>query len=196
MSFTTRSTIHHTGRRWPRKDEPDCHGHTATRVLTILAWVGLVAAAPAQGDGGLVRLSEPAGPFVVSVFTSPTPLRVGPADISVMVQDRTTSQPILDAEVVITLQPLDQGGSVVSASATHALATNKLLYAALLEIPSPGRWHLQVEARHGADVADVSCEVTAAPPASPLLSYWPYLVFPPVAICLFILHQWLKARTE
>ena len=156
----------------------------------------LFAAAPAQGDGGLVRLSEEVGPFVVSVFTSPTPLRVGPADISVMVQDRITTQPILDAEVVVTLQPLDQGGSVVSATATRELATNKLLYAALPEIPSPSRWQFQVEVRRGAEVANVSCEVTVAPPASPLLSYWPYLVFPPVAICLFILHQWLKARTE
>ena len=45
-------------------------------IAVVLAALALPAATLA--DGGLVRVSQVTGPFTVSVFTSPTPLRVGP----------------------------------------------------------------------------------------------------------------------
>jgi hypothetical protein len=56
----------------------------------------LMGAWPAWGHhGGEVRLMEKAGPFVITVFSDPTPLRVGPVDLSVLVQDRDSGRPIL-----------------------------------------------------------------------------------------------------
>ena len=37
-------------------------------------------------DGGLLRARQEAGPFIVSIFTAPEPLRAGPVEVSVLVQ--------------------------------------------------------------------------------------------------------------
>ena len=52
-------------------------------------------------DGGTVRLSERQGNYRITVFTSPTPLRAGPIDLSVFVQDVTTGEPLSGVQVTI-----------------------------------------------------------------------------------------------
>ena len=150
----------------------------------------LLAAAAARGDGGLICLSERAGSFVVTVFTAQAPLRVGPIDVSVLVQSAADHAPVLDAEVQVTLHA---GGIERTATATHAAATNKLLYAASLDVAVPGRWSLATDVRAGDHVA-VSCAIDIAPPSPPMVAFWPYLALPGVLIALFALQQWLKAR--
>ncbi len=160
----------------------------------LVAATGMIPAVPAaRADGGVVRIRQAAGPFEVTVFTSPTPLRAGPVDISVMVGNRARDQPVLDAEVSILVVSLD-GASSISADAIRENATNKLLYAALLELPHSGRWRLGVGVRHDGNTAEVTTDLSAAPPRPPLLFFWPYLVLPAVAIAMFGLHQWLSAR--
>jgi hypothetical protein len=156
------------------------------RCLTVGA---LLVATAAHGDGGLLRASEAAGPLVVSIFTAPTPLRVGPADVSIMVQATDDHSAVLDAEVQVVLHG---PGVERTATATRAAATNKLLYAALLDLPAPGHWTLAAEVRAGARRAHVSCEVDVAPALPPALAFWPYLALPGLAIALFALHQWLQ----
>ncbi len=157
--------------------------------LPAVALAVLVSAPTARGDGGLMRLSQAAGPFEITLFTAPTPLRAGRVDVSVLVQaDRA---PVLDAEVQVALRA---PGLERTAAATRAAATNKLLYAALLDVPEPGRWTLEARVRAGERAATVSCEVDVAPPLPPLLAFWPYVAFPAVAIALFALHQWLTRR--
>ena len=156
------------------------------------AAIALVASA-ARGDGGVVRLRQTSGPFEVTLFTAPTPLRVGPVDVSVLVQTTADHAPVLDAEVEIELQA---PGLERSAAATRAAATNKLLYAALLEVPEPGRWTLAARVRAGGRDAAVSCEVDVAPHLSPAAAFWPYFALPGALIALFALHQWLKRSTS
>src|SRR6185369_14754383 len=51
------------------------------RAAFVGAAVLLVGVWPAWGHhGGDVRLMEKAGPFTITVFSDPTPLRVGPVD--------------------------------------------------------------------------------------------------------------------
>jgi hypothetical protein len=172
------------------------HGRASQRRLracvVLPAAVLLAAATAAWGDGGVVRLKQAAGPFVITIFTAPTPLRAGTADLSVLVQRRTDEEPVLDAQVTMTLSAVS--GAIIGATATHEQATNKLLYAATLSLPAPGAWQLQVAVRREPEAASVSCELTAAPPSPPLLAYWPYLALPPVVIGLFVVHQWLSRR--
>ncbi len=144
----------------------------------------------AHGDGGTVRLKETSRPFVITVFTAPEPLRAGPADVSVLVQER--GEPILDAEVSIALW--SEASSVFTAEATHAQATNKLLYAAAIDLPAPGTWMLRVDVRHGSDNAELSTDLSVSPGAPPLHAIWIYLLVPPAAILLFALHQWRAGR--
>lgn len=151
----------------------------------------LLAAAAARGDGGLMRLSEMAGPFEITVFTAPTPLRVGAVDVSVMLLERAGHAPVLDAAVDVTVRG---PGPERTGAATHAAATNKLLYAAVLDISAAGQWSLLVQVRSNAGAAAVSCPLDVAPPLAPVVAFWPYLALPAVAIALFALHQSLKHR--
>ena len=48
-------------------------------------------------DGGIVQFQKQAGPFFVTVFSAPVPLRVGAADLSVMVQKADDRSEVLDA---------------------------------------------------------------------------------------------------
>jgi hypothetical protein len=165
----------------------------ATLLVCLLAL--LLPSSPATADGGAVRLMQAAGPFTVTVFAAPTVLGVGPADVSVLVQARPDGAAVLDAQVALTIAP-PPGTEATPATveATHAAATNKLLYAATVVLPVPGRWAARVSVRRGAEAAEVSCELPVVPGAAGLTSIWPYLAIPPLAIALFALHQWLGTR--
>src|SRR5262249_20698732 len=80
----------------------------------------------AQADGGLVRLRQTAGSFVVTVFAAPSPPRVGPVEISVLAQNREDGQAALDVEVFVRLR--SAGGTIVVGRATREVSRNKLLY--------------------------------------------------------------------
>ena len=161
------------------------------RALATAAATFAVAAI-AAADGGLVRLSERAGPFTITVFTAPTPLRAGPIDVSVLVQDADGGRVVGDAAVSVTLRTVEPRPATVTGTATRAQATNKLLYAALLELPSPGRWQVDVSVeRAGTAAAAVSLAVDVAPPLPPWRAYWPYFALPAIGIAVYALHQWL-----
>jgi hypothetical protein len=157
------------------------------RLALALGTSALLAAAPAWADGGLVRLSQAAGPYTITVFSAPTPLRAGPIDLSVLVQRRDGGAPVLDAAVAVALH---SGAARLEQPATRAAATNKLLYAAPLLLPSAGRWEVAVTV--GDEI--VRFAMDAEPAASTVLAFWGYLVLPFLLIGLFALHQRLILR--
>jgi hypothetical protein len=165
--------------------------HQALYDFTLLAALLLTPIA-ARGDGGVVRVREASGPFLITIFTAPDPLRAGPLDVSVLVQDRKSGEPVLDATVDLALRPLDDASSQFAVRASHEKATNKLLQAAILEIPVAGRWRLHVDVQRGRDEATGVTELHAAPPPPRLAAIWPYLLLPPFAIAVFALHQMLR----
>jgi hypothetical protein len=146
----------------------------------------------ASADGGVVRLREASGPFLISIFTASDPLRDGPLDLSVLVQDQVSGETILDATVDIAIQPLDSDRPPFLTRATHEQATNKLLQAAMVNVPAAGRWRVRVEVRRGPDEGTVATELQLAPLPPKLVAIWPYLLLPPVAIAAFALHQALR----
>ncbi len=153
---------------------------------TVRGLLLLCVATAASADGGFVRASERVGAYTVTVFTAPTPLRVGAADVSVLVQ-QPDGGVVLDVPIAVTMRG---GDLVLQADATRAQATNKLLHAALLEIPAVGAWTAEVRV-DGATLT-LTFDVAAAPPR--WQTYWPYLALPFVGLGLFILHQWLLLR--
>jgi hypothetical protein len=158
----------------------------------LLAAALLALSLRARADGGFVELHQAVGPFVVTVFSAPVPLRAGPVDISVLVQDRANGQPALDGEVVVRLQR--EGGVTLVQHATREMAQNKLLYSALMTLPEAGPWKLEVTIKREKEVASVMGQVSVAAPRPFLLSYWRSLSLPPLVIALFALNQWLKRR--
>ncbi len=147
----------------------------------------------AQADGGFVELHQEVGPFVVTVFSAPGPLRAGPVDISVLVQDRASGEPVLDGEIFVRLSR--EGGMTLVERATREVAQNKLLYAALINLPEAGQWELEVTIKQGKETAIILGQVSAAGPTPFLLSYWRSLLLPPIVLAVFALNQLLKRRS-
>jgi len=164
-------------------------------VLAVWTLMGTLSPRLVAGDGGTMRLVEPAGPFVVGVFSAPEPLRVAPADLSVLVLERADGRPVLDATVALELRPPD--GSTAAPQrleATHAQATNKLLYAAAFRPTVAGEWTLHVTVERGTEAADVGCPLPVSRDRAGLVAIWPYLAIPPVAVALYALRAWLSGR--
>jgi hypothetical protein len=152
------------------------------RALLFLAF-----AANLFADGGAVVLRRDSGPFLITVFASPGTPRVGMADFSVMLQDRESLAPVLDADVSLAL---DDAPPI---PLTHQFAQNKLLYAASVTLDRVGRSQLSLTVRRGDAAVSVGGEIEVAP-ALGAVAYWRYLVFPPVAMTIFGIHQWLRSR--
>src|SRR5437868_713061 len=103
----------------------------------------------ARADGGTVRLSERQGNYRLTVFTTPTPLRAGPVDVSVLIQDATTGEPASDVQVLIKAAWHGSPALVIRHLATTEVATNKLYHAANFDLPEPGWYTLEVSVAGG-----------------------------------------------
>ncbi|HEY7304937.1 MAG TPA: FixH family protein [Bryobacteraceae bacterium] len=146
-------------------------------------------------DGGTLQFREEAGPLDVTLFSSPTPLRAGRADLSVMVQTTADRSSVQDAKVILHLKKSERGNvEEVMAPATHANATNKLLYAANVNLPSAGKWRIEIEVSSGGTSATASGELAVLPPQAPAATYWGYFALVPFVILLFVFNRWLKRR--
>jgi hypothetical protein len=176
------------------------HGKTFTANIRATVAIALLSGAigyvpgitGAHADGGTVQFKKSAGPFSITVFTTPSPLRAGPVDIGLMIQS-SDNQPLLDC--VSEVQLRKEGEASIRSEATHGSAQNKLFYAAQVRIPRSGVWDLEVTVSRGDDSAKVSGAITLAASNPVLLVYWRSLAIPPILILLFALNQWLKRRT-
>lgn len=100
----------------------------------------------ATGDGGAVVFSGEQGPLRITVFTEPVPPRVGPIDLSLLVQDKESLEVIeaYDAQVSLTHQD-DSTLEAIKMPLDRAAETNRLFQAALLTIPVAGTWQVVLE---------------------------------------------------
>jgi len=146
-------------------------------------------------DGGKLQFQRKAGAFNISLFSAASPVRAGRADLSVMVQNSADQSPILDADVNLHLVRRDANSiSAVSAPARHEHATNKLLYAAQMDLNSPGQYRVEISVQTKKESAIVTGALEVLPPEPPILAHWPYFVALPVVVILFMLNQWLKQK--
>jgi hypothetical protein len=174
-----------------------------------------------RADGGVIRLREAQGPFVVTIFTASEPVMNDPLDVSVLVQTQDSSDAILDATVNLTctaprvavVEPGDRlcghsEGAGLNAGpephptsfavrATRRQASNKLLYAAPVEFSTAGEWLLQASVKRGSDAVRVVCTIPVRPPPGRMTGLLPYLVLPPLVVALFAMNQrlrWMSTR--
>jgi hypothetical protein len=148
---------------------------------------------PARADGGLPRVSQIAGGYRVSVFTSPTPFRAGPVDVSVLVQDAGSGQIASDVRVTIKATA-GSSERTLSYPATVEAATNKLYRAAVFELPEPGWWTIAVDVAGGPGTAHVSFALEASDPPPRWQALAPWVGWPALVVVLFSLHQVLVRR--
>lgn len=164
------------------------------RSASLCALIACLTSQAAYADSGRLRFSKTAGPFQVTLFTTPEPLTPGPADFSVMVQDAATGQILSNAEVLLQLdQP---GASSIHAQATHALATNKLLQAAEFSLPFAGSWHLHLDITQASAHAAIDTDIAVQPGSRNTLLIWLFALLPCFAVGLFVLHQRQKLSRQ
>jgi hypothetical protein len=154
--------------------------------ILVVAWC-----APADADGGSLVLSATRAGYQLSVFTAPVPLRAGPVDISVLVQDSVTRAPVPD--VGVTVRVTRPGHPVLEYAATTEAATNKLFRSAQFMLPDAGRWDLEIQVVGERGTAAIRCEVEAAQRLPRWREVWPWVGWPVVVIGLFVVHLW-RAR--
>jgi hypothetical protein len=160
----------------------------------------------AFADGGVVLAQQTSGPYRITLFGSPSPLRAGPADLSVFVQDLKTGEAVLTPKVDVQVQAAstDAGEAWVppccsmtmgarTITATHDAAQNKLLYAANIVLPASGPHKILVRLD---DVNVISTSAEIARPLPPVAHYWSYLALPPLFIVGFALNQRLRRRVD
>lgn len=168
-----------------------------TRPAGAVAGLLLVAlATPLLANGGTVRLSrQPVGPYLVSVMSSPTPLRTGEVDISVLVQDSAEDVvpgvPVVVEAVPVRLEPGAEGGPVRH-PATRQQATNKFFLAAKFDVEAPGEWEFRVHVGEGGAAGAVAFQATVS--RSGILDH-PYLLAGLILLPL-VLVGWLLGRRD
>jgi hypothetical protein len=161
----------------------------------LLPAIMILAQATAFADGGTVQFRKEAGDCVITVFTAPAPLSVGLVDISLLLQNRSDLDPLLDAEVLLTLRE-EVSGIAFEARATRANARNKLLYAVPVIFAKPGKWRIAIRVTKNGKETDVTGILAVAPARDKSTSYAGYFAFPPGMILLFGVREALIRRRK
>jgi hypothetical protein len=162
----------------------------------VIALMLVGATVAARADGGRLQMRQAAGPFVVSLFTTPETLAVGPADLSVMVEEQGSRTVLLDADVIITLISEDAGAAPVVAHLSHAHAPNRLLEDAVVQLPRGGRWHVLIHVREAGREASVATDLMVANYSARRGTVWLFAILPICAIALFAWVQMVKRQAR
>jgi len=157
------------------------------QIVLVVISISFAFTGSVQADGGSVLWQRTTGPITVTAFTTERPLRMGPVDLSFLVENSEPSQPILDARVFVTLE--NETGTTLRAEATHAQAHNKLLYCSTMNLVRAGHWKMNLVVMHEGQRASLvnNIEVVEAPSA--LRAHWKLLAFPFTIAIVFIFHQ-------
>lgn len=138
-------------------------------VTALLAMCLGVVGVHAHGGGTPQVTNEDIGPYWVSVWTSPDPVREGQMHVTVAVAEpggdagEQAGAPVLGAIVELTVTPRAGGFADVSARATNEQSANKLFYEADLMIPAAGDWQVQVDVQGPEGTGQARFNMTVLP---------------------------------
>ena len=163
-------------------------------ILLLILMSLLLLTQVARADGGVVMCQRTSAPFNITLFSSEMPLRPGPADLSILLEQSDGHTPILDAQVVMELQ--HESGMFIQAQATRSLARNKLLYCSPINLPTPGHWKIRLHIKRGGTTAELLSDLIVAAPKPVLLSHLELIAVPPIMIILFVINQRLRERQQ
>lgn len=156
--------------------------------------VGTLALAPESGaNGGTVRLARAAaGPYLVSVWTDPSPARVGFLDVSVAVMRPPKGEPVLDTRVRLHAARATAATPPVSVVLALGAGGNLLLHHGEVELPTEGPWHFSLEVDGPAGHGQVALDLEVGPSRLP---EW-VLAGAGLALLAAAATTWLLAKTR
>ena len=162
------------------------------RLLLLILFMAINSTV--RADSGVVRASVIDGSWKITAFSEPTPLRVGLADLTVLVQNAEDDEPVLGATVSLLLKHEDSTMPSILTEATHETATNQMLYSSLIDLPAAGRWSIEVAVMQGQQTGRLAFEAEVAEALPMIYELWFWFMLPALAIVLIILNQWLQRR--
>ena len=164
------------------------------RALPILLYLCLLWPGQllwAHGGGVLQIAAEPAGPYKVSVWLSPTRPEAGkPGHITVGLAGEADA-PVLDAKVLLQLNSLETGELLSSATATTAQSTNKLFYEADMTLPEIGRYSMNVQISGPQGSGEVAFPIEVYPISNTNWFLLGFIILG-LAISIFFFRLWEK----
>jgi len=168
------------------KIESSIRGQSLSQALLVVLTI-CASAIMVRADGGSVLWQQTRGSITVTAFTIQSPLRIGPADISFLIEDNKQSRPILDSRVFVAFE--DASGVTARGEATHDQARNKLLYCSMINVVKSGSVRMKVIVTDGSEKYYLDNEVEVSGRQSPLIQNWKLLTFPFMIAILFVFHQ-------
>jgi len=148
-----------------------------------------------RADAGTVCTHARDAGLALTVFVSATPLRVGPAEVAVLVQDAVGAIPRTDARVDPGLLLAGDLGRERRVARRAGMDPNRLLYAATVSLDATGPLSLRADVeREGPRARGRSVRLDVAEAATPLLAWWALVALPPFAIALYAGHGVLARR--
>jgi len=113
-------------------------------ILCLLATlVNLPGPLSAHTEGKLQLSAVPAGPYQLSVWTSPDPATVDELHVALSIVLAEDASPVLDAAVTVRLTN-QADSSTLSAEASTEDSENKFLYEAILEPETEGLYEVTI----------------------------------------------------
>src|ERR1700733_8579492 len=183
------------------------------RALIIVFTSIVCLARMGWADGGAIQFQGDTESFHVTVFTLPPILSAGSVDVTVLIQDRSKLNPLLDAHVLLGLSAqtatslkkeawtppacaMNMPSSLADIPAKLNHGENRLLYGAVVQVPFSGIWKLKIDIRRDAETESVSTLLKVNPPPPPPLAYWQLFALPPLGVLGFILNRAAKGRSS
>jgi len=160
---------------------------SAQTILILLLMVvpislGFVTVVQAHGGGYPQISNQPVGPYRVSVWTQPQPLRAGSqAHFTIAISKplgkpgslaENAGVPVLGADVQVELIPLSGNTSTLMLQAKSGSGINKLYYETDVEMPAAGRWEVFLAINGDEGGGSTMFEIEVEPPSTTRWILW------------------------
>lgn len=136
------------------------------RVEALIALL-LLLAGPLllHANGGTLRVANAeVGPYSVSVFTDPTPVRPDTIDVSILITAIGENEVVPGLDVRVRAEAVDHDAEARDLPATREAADDSRYYAAKFSLGSIGRWRISVEVEGDDGDGATAFEVEAREP--------------------------------
>ncbi len=166
----------------------------ASSLIALFFTLSLFGIETASADGGRLQFREPCGPFIVSLFAQPDNLLLGPADLSVLVQNSDdhngSGQIAFDSRVVLVLTPpAPSPQHPMTVTLSHQTATNHLLQAAQVQFTQSGPWKVTVRVTEGASQGQCSTTLLVGHRKTDPVTTWLFLAIPALLVLVYAIAQ-------
>lgn len=174
----------------------------AAMALGSVLCSGVLVAGGARADGVMTLADGPAGPYRVTVRASPSPLRVGTSQWSVLVRSAPTGDVCLECRVRIELSTTTDGATqalpdplcTTGHEAERSGSKNRVLHTARIDLGAEGVWAVEVDVDGPRGTGRLDFSASVAPEAPLFAQHGWALAWPAVALALFGLHQTITRR--